>query len=163
MLSLPLLAVADVHHQICIDILNSALPHGVQADFAAKIGISRQWLHRIRQPERPSMPSFDLARRIAEHLPVTKQNADAFLEHFVAWQEAQRGDIARIREIRSEHAADQVLFEFVMAHKVMAFSKDCEETNRQFQKMRELGELIVRNLNYQLFPLEYVRACTLTV
>ena len=112
MLSLPIFAVADVHRQICIDILNSALPHGTQADFSAKVGISRQWLHRIRQAELPSMPSYDLAKRIANHLPTKKPNAEAFLEHFEAWREAQSADIKQIRGIRSENAAEQVLMEF---------------------------------------------------
>lgn len=151
---------SQLHWETAVAILDGALTWGAASRVAARAGISREYLSRLRKGEvRP--PSTETADAIACSLPLPAEQAQDLLDHFSRARESFESFGTAITNQEKSWLRVDALGELTRAHWLATYSKSPAEARTYYRAVLRLGDHLVRGFSQLRYALGLARVHTL--
>ncbi|OGO37341.1 MAG: hypothetical protein A2W35_02605 [Chloroflexi bacterium RBG_16_57_11] len=159
--------LAEIHRETYVAILKSWIPHGKKADFAHKIGITREYLSYLCALDYPTndktpakrLPSPQLTRKIAKALPAPPEVKHSLIENIELAHAQNVRQYYTMREFTARRNVGELLAEIGLGHGKATFGVDLTEVRRAYRAVRDASASLLRKLSLEIYPASYVQTC----
>ncbi|MBI5302833.1 MAG: helix-turn-helix transcriptional regulator [Chloroflexi bacterium] len=150
----------DVEQEVVVATLDSVLRvRGGERAFAEQAGVTPIYISYIRG--RRSVPRLRTAKRIAEALPLSKQEREAWLFHVEQIWALKRNARRQVDSIVRDQSVEALVNEIRQAHGTATFARDPEIARAHYRQVDIAAGSLIRAVNPNRDPIHYIELCML--
>jgi len=162
MSALDLVWEAQIHREVYIAILNSALKTpGSKQRFAERVGITPQYLSYLLDPYNHRTASPDLAKRISDALPLPGEQRLSLQEHLLLARERRLQGKEVLSLELTERSVDDCISRLRQAHQLATFATHPSLAKKWYRLIYEVGGELLGHLHSKTHSLAFVEVCLL--
>jgi hypothetical protein len=158
---------AQLHREVYIAILNSTLQRpGSKRSLAEQIAVTQQYLSYLLNPETADLSSFrppssKVAQKIANALPLEREQREHLLEHMYLARESTSHSVRTLRSDLLVRPIEDILAELRGAHQEADLATDPQISRMKYLVIRDTCKMLLQYSVLYTYPLNIVEVCML--